>query len=360
MTTKDIYERLRERIDSYSIGMNATETGKELAILKRLFTEEEARYYLALTRALEPAAVIAGRLGVSAAEAEKVLERMCAKGHLFPKTADGVKLYAAAPFMHGFFEHQVYRKDRDPELPRLIEDYLMGGFIPKSRALRVVPVGVGLPDRKQVLPYDDVREIIMSKERIGLMHCACNHHMKSLGHECGQDTEVCIAFDFYAEYPIEQGFGRWIRREEALKVVERAAERGLVHQAGGDSRNVECICNCCSDCCGILRMLKRVPNAGRFLSSNYAPAFDAGACTSCGECAERCPMGAITAGDGVKLNADRCIGCGVCAVGCPAGAVTLQKKPDDLVRRPPSPEKYTFMRSSIDFRADQEAAKGKG
>lgn len=360
MTTDDIYVRLRERIDQYSIGMNATESGKELEILRRLFTAEEARYYLALTRALEPVDVIAGRLGVPAAEAGKALERMCGKGHLFPKRLDGRMFYAAAPFMHGFYEHQVYRRDPDPELPGLIEDYLMGGFFPKSKALRIVPVQVDLSGRKQVLPYDDVRAIVMGKERIGLFECACNHHMKSLGHECGQKAEVCIGFDFYAEYPIEQGFGRWITREEALKVLEYAAERGLVHQTGGDSRNVECICNCCGDCCGILRMLKRVPNAGRFLSSNYTPVFDSDSCTSCGACADRCPMNAISGGDSIEIDRERCIGCGVCATGCPSGAMAMELKPDDKVRRPPSPEKYTFMRSSLDFRADLDPSKVKG
>ena len=353
MASENIYEKLRERIDQYSIGMCATESGKELAILRNLFSEEEARYYLALSRALEPVSVIAGRLGVPDDEASRVLERMCGKGHLFPKNENGRQYYAAAPFMHGFFEHQIYRRNPDPELPKLIEDYLMGGFIPKSRALRVVPVQVDLSDRKQVLPYDDVRAIIMGKDRIGLFECACNHHVKAVGSECGQSSEVCIAFDFYAEYPIEMGYGRWITREEALKVVEYAEEQGLVHQTGGDARNVECICNCCADCCGILRMLKRLPNPGLFLSSNYIPHVKARDCTSCEACIDRCPMEAITiAGDAVEINRERCIGCGVCVTGCPAGAIALELKPQDQVRRPSSPEKYTFMRSSLDFQAD--------
>ncbi len=358
MTEDDIYEKLRERIDRYSIGMNATGTGKELALLRQLFTGEEARYYLALTRALEPVEVIAARLGIPGEEAGAVLARMCGKGHVFPKMVEGRPFYAAAPFMHGFFEHQVYRKDPDPELPKLMEDYIMGGFIPKSRALRVVPVEVELSDRKSVLPYDNVRAIIMSKERIGLFECACNHHVKALGSKCGKPSEVCIAFDFYAEYPIERGFGRWITREEALGVLELAREQGLVHQAGGDSRNVECICNCCADCCGILRMLARLPNPGRYLSSNYTPVFDNGSCTACGVCADRCPMKAIAVGDAVDINRERCIGCGICVTGCPAGAVAMELKPDDRVRRPPAPERYTFMRSSLDFQSDVDAAKG--
>lgn len=39
---KDIYERLRERLNDLATGYPATESGVEIRILKRLFTEEEA------------------------------------------------------------------------------------------------------------------------------------------------------------------------------------------------------------------------------------------------------------------------------------------------------------------------------
>ncbi|HWR67505.1 MAG TPA: 4Fe-4S binding protein [Desulfomonilia bacterium] len=352
---QDIFKQLQERIDQYSVGMTASATGKEIAVLKRLFSSEEATVYLALSRRLEPVPSIAVKTGLSEEEAGRILACMTAKGLLFPKTWKGRKYYAAAPFMHGFFEHQLYRKDPDPELPGLIEDYLTGGFFPKTRSLRTIPIQAGLPDRKRILHYDDVRAIIRDKERIGLFDCACGHHLKTLGlRSCSHSGETCIAFDFYAEYPIEEiGYGRWINQNEALGVIDYAEEHGLVHQAGGDARNVECICNCCPDCCTILRFLKQLPNPGRVMSSNYVPRYDEGMCRSCGCCVKRCPMKAISlAGETMVINHERCIGCGLCVAACPSGARSLDMKPEDQVRRPPSPEKYSFMRSSIDFRAD--------
>jgi Na+-translocating ferredoxin:NAD+ oxidoreductase subunit B len=50
---------LRACIDKYSVGFVAAQSGVELKILKRLFTEDEAAVYLAMTRQLEPAAAIA-------------------------------------------------------------------------------------------------------------------------------------------------------------------------------------------------------------------------------------------------------------------------------------------------------------
>ncbi|HPC47998.1 MAG TPA: 4Fe-4S ferredoxin, partial [Deltaproteobacteria bacterium] len=69
----DIYTRLRERIDQYSIGMNPSGSGREIDILRRLFSVEEASVYLAMSRRLEPVRPIAGRAGLSEAEAARIL-----------------------------------------------------------------------------------------------------------------------------------------------------------------------------------------------------------------------------------------------------------------------------------------------
>lgn len=42
-------------------------------------------------------------------------------------------------------------------------------------------------------------------------------------------------------------------------------------------------------------------------------------CTQCGQCAELCPVGTISAEDVTKVDASRCIACGRCVVVCPVG-----------------------------------------
>jgi len=42
---KDIYEKLRKRLDDLATGYPATENGVEIRILKRLFIEEEAEFF---------------------------------------------------------------------------------------------------------------------------------------------------------------------------------------------------------------------------------------------------------------------------------------------------------------------------
>ncbi len=44
-------------------------------------------------------------------------------------------------------------------------------------------------------------------------------------------------------------------------------------------------------------------------------------CVSCGACAEQCPVGAISEGDGkYVINPDLCVECGACEGVCPVGA----------------------------------------
>jgi ferredoxin len=45
-------------------------------------------------------------------------------------------------------------------------------------------------------------------------------------------------------------------------------------------------------------------------------------CISCGSCADTCPAGAISEGDGkYEIDAASCLDCGACAEGCPVSAI---------------------------------------
>ena len=47
------------------------------------------------------------------------------------------------------------------------------------------------------------------------------------------------------------------------------------------------------------------------------------ACVMCGSCADACPVGAISQGDGqYVIDAGMCIDCGTCAATCPTGAMS--------------------------------------
>lgn len=344
---------MRKRVDEYALGFPATDSGVEIEILQRLFTVEESTLYLHLSRKLEPVEVIAARAGWSAPETAALLEAMTAKGVTFPKFLGDRKFYAAAPFMHHFFENNAWLQ-ADREIAELMEKYLTGGFAAKGKALRTIPVNASVKEGKSVMPFDDVIKILESKDRIGLMPCACAKHMQTLDSGCVRHSEVCIAFGFYAEFTIEGlGVGRWIDQREALAVLEMADQEGLVHQIGGNSENTECVCNCCPDCCGSLRLIKQMSAPSRIAGSNFQAQLSSEDCTSCEACIERCPMDALTmADDGLSLDSLRCIGCGLCSTGCPSGAISLVQKDADKLKTLPTPDKAIFMKPSRDFEAD--------
>jgi ferredoxin len=48
-------------------------------------------------------------------------------------------------------------------------------------------------------------------------------------------------------------------------------------------------------------------------------------CISCGACADACPNGCISEGDGkYEINENECIDCGTCASVCPVEAPSLK------------------------------------
>jgi len=61
--TESIYRDLQQRLDKYSLGFPATESGVEIKILKELFSEADAEMFLALSPMLEPPDAVAERIG---------------------------------------------------------------------------------------------------------------------------------------------------------------------------------------------------------------------------------------------------------------------------------------------------------
>jgi electron transport complex protein RnfB len=253
-------------------------------------------------------------------------------------------------------EHQVHTIDK--ELAQIYEDYIWAEKLPEdsndqqpmeiSLPLRSLPVKVPINMSRPVAPYEDVKELIKKQNRIALTKCFCAVQQQLLGSSCNQPLEVCLLLGFYAEYYIEQGMGQKISQEEALDVLAKAEEAGLVHQIP-DSQDPGAICNCCPDCCGELRVVKMLPNPAALITCSYFCQPDPDLCNGCEICLDRCSMGAIsiTEDQVASINLDQCIGCGLCVNTCPEEALTLVSKPDDERREPPVTSR--FMRSSQDI-----------
>ena len=105
--TEDIFRRLQERLDQYSMGFPATDSGVEIDILKELFSEDDAELFLHLTPQPETPEEVARRIDRPLEPVAAHLDDMSERGLLFRlRKGDRVK-YGAIPFVHGLFEFQV-------------------------------------------------------------------------------------------------------------------------------------------------------------------------------------------------------------------------------------------------------------
>lgn len=335
----EVYNLLREQLDQYSVGFPSTESGVEIKILKKLFTGEEAEMFLNLSLLPEAPEAVAERTSRNPDEVAALLERMTGKGLLFRLRKGESARYSAIPFIVGIYEFQL--KSMDRELAELVDRYFDEGFgsqmAEQTMPLRPIAVNRSVAVLRPVAPYEDTLEIVRSQKLIAVADCICRKEKGLLGKACDKPLEVCLSFGPQSQYYVDLGMARFITQEEALEILKRCEEAGLVPQPDNSQRPLA-ICNCCGDCCGVLTNIKRHPRPAELVVSNYYAEVDEDLCCACEVCLDRCQMGAIDMGaEGVAaVNLDRCIGCGLCVTTCETGALSLKSKPEDRRREPPA------------------------
>ncbi|MGB4267677.1 MAG: 4Fe-4S binding protein [Spirochaetota bacterium] len=323
----NIYNALQKRLDMYSLGFPETKSKIEITILKKLFSEDDAKLFLELSPALETAESIAARIGKQESDIKPHLEDMVKRGLLFKKTKDGVDKYGAIPFIHGVFEFQVKRLSKD--LAMLLEQYFEEGLskaVAKSTNLflRPIPVNESIETKSTVAPFEDAVAIIKQAPVIAVADCICRKEKKIVGKGCDKPMETCLMFGSMAEYYIDNNLGRKISADEAIAIVKEAQRHGMVTQPG-TAQNPAGMCSCCGDCCAVLLSIKRFPKPSEMVFSNYYAESNDN-CTACGNCVDMCQMEAIDITDIAHVNKDRCIGCGLCVMACPNDAIKLVQK----------------------------------
>jgi len=335
---EEVYHRLRKQLDQYSCGFPTTPSGVELKILEKIFSEEEAEMFLQMSVMLEAPEEVGRRTGREPKAVGTLLSRMAEKGQLFQwRREDSVK-YAAVPFVLGMYEFQLKNMDRElAELcDRFFDEGLLDTMTRVDPLMRTIPVNKAVEVSHPIATYDDSRAIIQGKKLIAVSNCICRMERGLLDKACDKPLEVCMQFGATAQYFIDRGMARKISTQEALSILDRCEEAGLVTQPA-NAKNPGGLCNCCGDCCAILRALNRLPRPADHVLSNYFAVVDAQACVGCETCLDRCPMGAIRIEDDqvAKIERQRCIGCGLCVSTCPEEAIHLDLKPENQRRMPP-------------------------
>jgi Na+-translocating ferredoxin:NAD+ oxidoreductase subunit B len=332
----DVFERLAAALDRLANGFPRTPSGIEISILRKMFTPEEAAVAATLTAEPRPAEEVACSAGLAVDGAAATLGALAERDLVWVTDAI-VRRFRLAPFLVGAFDAHMLTS-RDPEYARLMEDHLNGGggaliMAPQPAIHRVVPAR-GAVKREWVLPYEDVRAILLGGEAFRVKDCVCRVQLELAGRrDCSFPVANCLWFASSADTSAE---GETISRAEALAILDEAEEVGLVHTVSNVAEGVDYVCNCCACCCHLLRGITDWGIARSVAQANYYALVDQEECTACGICEERCQVKAIAETDGTcVVDRDRCIGCGLCVSGCPSEAVHLHLKPPDEILPPP-------------------------
>jgi DNA-binding MarR family transcriptional regulator len=122
MSQEQIYERLAKFLDNLPGGFPRTESGVEIRILKRLFTEDEAALMFSLRPMPEPVERIAKRANIPPSELADRLDEMSRKGLIYRADLPEGNRYMAVQYVVGIWEYHV--NDLDEDLIRDMNEYI--------------------------------------------------------------------------------------------------------------------------------------------------------------------------------------------------------------------------------------------
>jgi Na+-translocating ferredoxin:NAD+ oxidoreductase subunit B len=339
----EVYRKLAKVLDTIPNGFPPTESGVEIRILKKIFTEDEAELFCHLRMTFETAVQISERTGLPLEGLEEKLADMGQKGQIFAVQLGAMKIFRMLPWIFGIYEFQLYRMDK--ELADLHAEYeeTFGKqfFSQKPQLMQTLPIEEVITPGQEALPYERVSTLIERSKAFMVNDCVCKKQQALHGHPCDRPLEVCLAIAPIPGIFDNSPNGRVITKQEAYELLKMTEEKGLVHLTSNIQNGQIYICSCCKCCCGVLKAINdfKIP-ASEVINSHYYASIDQDACLHCGLCSgERCQVGAIAEdGDGYRVVREKCIGCGLCASTCPSGAMGLIHKAPEEREVPPASE----------------------
>jgi ferredoxin len=332
-----------------------------IEIMQTLLTEEQAKFITLLKKHSYNIDELRLLTDMDEDALNKMLNDLMHIGVLsgIRSRSTGVMVYRKTPLLPGIIEFTLMRGETDEKAKNLARLYsklykqlvqdtqnnyeqMVKEFRNGPSLDRVIPVEEEISVREEiVLPLEEASKLIGQGDPIGVTVCYCRHKKDLLDEPCKTTKERrnCFAFGRTAEFLISQGFVEEISKEEAIDIMKKAEDEGLVHKVFHTNLNVEKeidgLCNCCKCCCGtfLLHYTGAVPLMD---SSTHLAQVEEDLCIGCGTCVQSCAVEAIELVDTIAVvDGQRCIGCGVCAHLCPENAINLERTEMRRVFIPP-------------------------
>ncbi|MFX1592385.1 MAG: indolepyruvate ferredoxin oxidoreductase subunit alpha [Promethearchaeota archaeon] len=359
MSEKLWYKVARKFIKAGRLPIRVSDTIIE--IMQALLTKEQARFITLLKKRSYNIDEIRPLTDMDEESLNNILNDLMNIGVIsgIPSRSTGIMVYRKTPLLPGIIEFTLMRgetnekakslaklysklykqvvQDTQTNYDQMVKEYRNGPSLD-----RVIPVEEEVKVREEVvLQLEEISKIIEKYDPIGVTICYCRHKKDLLDEPCEttQERRNCFAFGRTAGFLIQHGFMEKISKEEALQIMKKAEDEGLVHKAFHTNLDIERelngICNCCKCCCGtfLLHYTGAVPLMD--LTSHLAH-VDEDLCVGCETCVQSCAAEAIELEDTVAVvNDERCLGCGVCAHLCPENAISLERTEMRRVFIPP-------------------------
>lgn len=347
-TIPAVYINLRNRLNRIGAGMGSdvedSETAWDFPML--LFSEDDAAHLLEMPMYKVFSAVdYAMASGRPVDECAEILADMGDRGLIQMRWREGVNYYELMTMEPGIWERNIQRIDSaeyvNAHHGSVGTDMNVGFNETPTPQLMVLPCSPDVVEG-EMLPYTSWEDAIRLQKTIAVIPCACRRAADTLGTrdpDCAErfGTETCIFMGEPGRFMIDHGYGRQLTADECVEFVKENVDKGLVPEIIW-TKTQEIMCQCCLCDCGVMGAYHAYGCEGEVMQycSNYLLKYDKDACTKCGKCIERCPMGAISWGDDGFCEMDhQCIRCGQCAYICPQEARKLVGKPADQVVEPP-------------------------
>jgi len=327
MSDKDIYESL---LDMYAVVPGIPEIADSLMEVLRLqFTPEEADLAVKVGFRGGNLNRIHEKTGIERENLKKMLNTMADKGTMWisPGEEDpryktigigGPGLIETGGWGNVRFPHSVQLMKA---LHRLEVDFAVKSLPVLGFPVRVWTTPAALPSDAN--PDENVVERIKEAGYWGVSTCSCRlpHWIADPGNHCNHLLETCLFMGDMARWGVEHGMCRVISCDDAIELIRRCNEDGLVHTYDPD----DFICNCCSDCC-VFHIGIRETGAKLLQPSEFVAQIDDSTCIACSTCVDRCPFSAIQVNGYASVDSEKCLGCGVCFPTCTTGSVTFVRR----------------------------------
>jgi Pyruvate/2-oxoacid:ferredoxin oxidoreductase delta subunit len=226
-------------------------------------------------------------------------------------------------------------RDGFNSLGRLETLYVRKGRLPGSLTSRIE--GKAKEEHfGQVLPIEEIRELVMKADTIVRMPCACRWSARK------KEVRCCYGVSYGPEAwyrQIDMGyFGKTsgeglesLGREEAMGQMQEMEDHGAVHTIWTMiTPFIGAVCNCAARDCIAMKTLRGI-HVETMARAEQVAVVDEGLCEGCGLCFERCQFDAIDSyrrsGRSVsRIDKQRCFGCGLCRNVCASGAIKLTQR----------------------------------